>query len=66
MNLVFPRKICEINKQGVSKNHKNKYPPVYFEPGSRTMLRPIIERGGGHWGLWFCGFGPFLPRFFGV
>ena len=21
---------------------------------------------GGHWGLRFCGFGPFLPRFFGV
>ena len=21
---------------------------------------------GGHWGSRFCGFGPFLPRFFGV
>ena len=19
---------------------------------------------GGHWGLWFCGFGPFLPLVF--
>ena len=22
--------------------------------------------GGGHWDSRFCGFGPFLPRFFGV
>ena len=31
------------------------------------MMGKTIELlGGGHWGSRFCGFGPFLPRFFGV
>ena len=25
-----------------------------------------IALRGGHWGLWFCGFGPCFARFFGV
>ena len=42
-----------------SKNHTLK---GGTSPYSLSMGVPPPR----HWGLWFCGFGPFLPRFFGV
>ena len=37
-----------------------------FTPNAFSLTGLSESCGGGHWGLRFCGFGPFLPRFFRV